>query len=198
MQLMEELVNQEVNGNLEQARQRMKKWYDIGKIISNIQQGELILLKKQVKKRGLERQFKGPYQVLQRNGPTVKINYAGRGNFVTKWVHLNRCKGYTFPFQEDPSTGNLDTDVASETNYQIEESEIPSTDIESIVGKDSTNILEYQSEAESTLSMPADTPRKSNRNMKIPERFRNSGWPKYFLNHHQKVRSNGRGSDRIR
>ena len=59
MEQLEGMVNDEVEENLTQARSKMKKCYDRGKEESSVDIGDMILLKNQNRKSGLDQQYTG-------------------------------------------------------------------------------------------------------------------------------------------
>ena len=76
--------------NQADSRLVAKNWYDTDKRVSNINTGDLIMLKKEQRKDALDVKFEGPFEVRERRGVIVQIAM-GSGK---KWVHLNRCKEY--------------------------------------------------------------------------------------------------------
>eukprot|EP00800_Vazella_pourtalesii_P000716 TRINITY_DN10626_c0_g2_i3.p1 TRINITY_DN10626_c0_g2~~TRINITY_DN10626_c0_g2_i3.p1 ORF type:complete len:165 (+),score=5.00 TRINITY_DN10626_c0_g2_i3:169-663(+) len=122
-QSLETMVNKEVEDNLIQARHRMKSIYDTGKKDSEIMPGDYVLVKSQTRKSGLDRQFEGPYTVLQHKGPLVLIRYIKGRRASNKWIHLNRCKQYMpIPYPE------VDRTLAS-TNESEHSGESDSSDM---------------------------------------------------------------------
>ena len=88
LQDMEVLVNGQVNDNLAQERARMKSEYDRGKRDMVCEVGDWVYLRNERMKSGLSPYFEGPYPILSRRGPNVKLRLRnGREK-----VHLNRCK----------------------------------------------------------------------------------------------------------
>ena len=86
----ENLINQSVTDNLERAQDIMKKSYDTAsKPLHEITVGDLVLVKDETRKDCLEPIYKGPYRVLKRVGPNIKILVDGQKEKV---IHLNRCK----------------------------------------------------------------------------------------------------------
>ena len=65
----------------------MLRWESIEE--SSVDIGDMILLKNQNRKSGLDHRYNGPFTVIRRKGPNIQIRQA---NGVEKWVHLNRCK----------------------------------------------------------------------------------------------------------
>ena len=97
---MGKCVVEEVEENLEIAREKMKRAYDSGKSDSGISIGDLVLLKKRNRKSGFDQHFKGPYPVLKRAGPKVLINQEAKGRKTKKWLHLNQCRRFVpYPCQ---------------------------------------------------------------------------------------------------
>ena len=97
LQAMESLVNDQVNENLTHSRAKMKTDYDKGKKDTECNPGEWVFLKIQKRKSGLSKYFEGPYLVLTRRGPNVKLRTRhGR----EKVVHLNQCKKCPTPGTE--------------------------------------------------------------------------------------------------
>ena len=89
LQDMEDLVNEQVNDNLTEARARMKTKYDRGKKDTICHPGDWVYIKNQRRRSGLSPHFEGPYPVLSRRGPNIKLRTR---NGKEKLVHLNRCK----------------------------------------------------------------------------------------------------------
>ena len=175
-QSLETMVNKEVEDNLIQARHRMKSIYDTGKKDSEIMPGDYVLVKSQTRKSGLDRQFEGPYTVLQHKGPLVLIRYIKGRRASNKWIHLNRCKQYMpIPYPEVERT--LASTDESEHSGESDSSDMPQRKIES-----------YDRGPEVRESMgeePNGTiqPRRSERIRRLPERFRDSSWPEYSSGH---------------
>ena len=74
-----------------QARSKMKICYDKGKEETSVDVGNMILLKNQNRKSGLDQQYNCPSTGIKRKLPNIQIR---QGNGVEKWVHLNRCKKF--------------------------------------------------------------------------------------------------------
>ena len=58
---------------------------------SNIERGSKVMLKVNARTNALEPRFEGPYEVIDRKGPDVKL----RRRKKIKWHHLSRCKFYS-------------------------------------------------------------------------------------------------------
>ena len=67
----------------------MKKNYDKGKISTECKTEDWVYLRNQRRKNGLSSHFNGPFQVLSRGGPNVRLILRYD---IEKIVHLNRCK----------------------------------------------------------------------------------------------------------
>ena len=67
----------------------MKTEYDRGKKDTISKTGDWVYVRNQKRKGGLSPYFEGPYPVLSRRGPNVKLRFR---NGREKVVHLNRCK----------------------------------------------------------------------------------------------------------
>ena len=77
-----------VGENLQEARGRMKRFYNRGKTTTEVTKGDFVGLKKQPRPSGLDPCYLGPYQVIRRRGVDIEIQVEGR----QRLVHLNRCK----------------------------------------------------------------------------------------------------------
>ena len=73
----------------------MKRNYDVGKSTSQIDVGDFVLVKNETRKDCLVSLYKGPFSVLKRTGPNVRIQISGEKE---KIVHLNRCRRYFVDF----------------------------------------------------------------------------------------------------
>ena len=73
MEQLEGMINDEVEENLTQARSKMKKCYDKGKEETRVDVGDMILLKNQNRKNGLDQQYNGPFIVIKRKLPNIQI-----------------------------------------------------------------------------------------------------------------------------
>ena len=89
LQETETLVNDQVNDNLAQARAKMKAEYDRGKRDTPSEAGDWVYLRNERRGNGLIPYYEGPYMVISRRGPNVKLRLH---NGKEKVVHLNRCK----------------------------------------------------------------------------------------------------------
>ena len=77
-----------VRESLQEARDRMERFYDRCKITTEVADGDLAWLKKQPRPSGLNPCYLGPYKVMRRIGVYVEIQVDGK----QKFVHLNRWK----------------------------------------------------------------------------------------------------------
>ena len=86
---MENLINKQVNDNLTEARARMKTAYDRGKKDTICYPGDWVYVKNQRRRSGLSPHFEGPYPVLSRRGPNVKLR-----TLIIMEKMANTCKKY--------------------------------------------------------------------------------------------------------
>ena len=80
----------ETNENLKDARGKMKKFYDRGKSISDVETGDHVWLRNQPRLSGLDPCYMGPYQVTGHKGVDIELQVEGG----RKLIHLNRCKTF--------------------------------------------------------------------------------------------------------
>ena len=76
--------------NVETACANSKRFYDRGKIDSDIGSGDQVLLRDQARSSSLDPLFIGPYFVVSRKGANALL--LEPKSKKEKWVHLNRCK----------------------------------------------------------------------------------------------------------
>ena len=92
--LIETIRNARIN--LNEAQERMKEGYDVGKATADVDTDDLVLLKNQPRTSGLDPCYVDPYQVIHRKGVNVELQVDEK----RKLVHLNRCKVFKQPEQE--------------------------------------------------------------------------------------------------
>ena len=83
---LQRIAQENINRNLERVRLSRNK----GRTFSYIQVGDRVMLKRNRLQDSLAPRFDGPYSVIGRNGPSVKLRLTSQN----KWVHLNNCKIY--------------------------------------------------------------------------------------------------------
>ena len=83
---LQKIAQENINRNLDTMRRSRNK----GRTSSRIQVGDRVMLKRNNLQDSLAARFDGPYSVLGRKGPSVKLRLRRRD----KWVHLNHCKIY--------------------------------------------------------------------------------------------------------
>ena len=76
--------------NSERHLDRVRTKYNQEKEESSIERGSRVMLKVSARSDALEPRFEGPYEVLDRRGPDVKLKRQRK----IKWHHLSRCKLY--------------------------------------------------------------------------------------------------------
>ena len=175
-QRLEGMVNEEVEENLVQACHRMKSIYDTGKKDSEIRPRDYVLVRVHTRKSGLDRQFEGPYTVLQHKGPLVLIRYIKGKRASNKWIHLNRCKQY-MPIPHPEVDRALTSKDESEYWSESDSAYSPQGKMESY-DRD-PEVRENTGED----PYPATQPRRSGRIRRLPERFRDSRGPEYSTDH---------------
>ena len=93
------IAEENVAHNLKKAREHCNK----GRVSSYIRKGDTIMLRNDSKHDSLDPRYRGPYEVMDREGPNVQLHIQrevkDRNGRVSirhgnKWVHLNRCKEY--------------------------------------------------------------------------------------------------------
>ena len=167
---MEVLLNDEVNESLTQARVKMKADYDKGKKDTDCQPGSWVFLKDQNRKSSLSPCFQGPYIVLSRKGPNVKLRFR---NGRARVVHLNRCKNCPRPSVEIQVEGNNLASQSEMEDANLTESDTISgneTDTEDPVGTDPSDIG----------SNPGTHLRRSTRERQPPTWLQEELWPDNF------------------
>ena len=89
--------------NVARSLKRVRELRNKGRVRSNISKGDKVMLHNNARLDSLEPRYYGPYEVMDRTGPDVKIrihkevrNRSGRRytRYKNKWVHLDRCKEY--------------------------------------------------------------------------------------------------------
>ena len=83
---LREIAMDNIRENLSRARRR----YNQGKAESPICQGDVVMLRRNTISDGLTEKFNGPYEVLGRRGPDVKV----RLNRRDRWIHIDNVKKY--------------------------------------------------------------------------------------------------------
>ena len=78
------------SGNIETNLQKARDRYNANKTESNIARGDKVMLRRNKTEDSLAPRFAGPFEVLQRNGPNVKLRLTRRD----KWMHLDHVKEY--------------------------------------------------------------------------------------------------------
>ena len=82
---LESIARSRIERNLSKARQR----YNSGKH----EKGDMVMLKRSLVQDALSPRYDGPFQVIKRRGPDVKVRVAAKD----RWVHLNNVKRYSEP-----------------------------------------------------------------------------------------------------
>ena len=83
---LQKIAQENIYRNLDRMRSSRNK----GRTSSRIQVGDRVMLKRNNLQDSLAPRFDGPYSVIRRKGPSVKLRLTRRN----KWVHLNHCKIY--------------------------------------------------------------------------------------------------------
>ena len=149
--------------------------YDRGKEDYAITPGDFVLVIVQTRKSRLDRQFDGPFTVLQPIGPSIQIRYCKRGKTLNKWRHVNRCKIYV-PLPGPPTVGarsKSDNEEGGKYSDNSSDGEICIYDPISDSDIDTDR---------PTLELPTSTlPRKSGRVRRIPQKLLDSACPDYSI-----------------
>ena len=99
---MNAIAQENIARSLERARELRNK----GRVESIVAKGDMVMVRNNARHDSLDPRFYGPYEVMDRKGPDVKIripkgNKWERGGelqytrYKKKWVHLDRCKQYS-------------------------------------------------------------------------------------------------------
>ena len=72
------------------SKERMRERYNMSARSSSIKPGDYVFERNETRADSLDPKFKGPFRVIERRGPNLKIERR-RG---PKWIHANRCKLY--------------------------------------------------------------------------------------------------------
>ena len=86
---LENIARENIDANLTKARSR----YNAGKTVSNIENGDKVMVRRNKTQDSLSPRFDGPFEVLQRRGPDVRLRLRSKD----KWIHLNNVKKYVGP-----------------------------------------------------------------------------------------------------
>ena len=84
---LEEIAEENIKTNLQRERER----YNASKTTSDINEGDRVMLRRNKMEYSLSPKFDGPFDVLWRKGPNVKLRLPRRD----KWVHLDHVKRYS-------------------------------------------------------------------------------------------------------
>ena len=102
----------------EKSRIRAKKFYDRKSHSRSTTTGDWVMIRREARKDALDLHFEGPFEVIQRKGPNVKV----RSSRVRdgKLVHLNRCRPWgnreiSIPYHE---AGDKRGEMAPETDEE--------------------------------------------------------------------------------
>ena len=80
------IAQENIEKNLAKARQR----FNSGKSSMEIDEGDRVMLKRSMVQYSLSPRYDGPFEVLDRRGPNVKVQIGSKD----RWVHLNNVKKY--------------------------------------------------------------------------------------------------------
>ena len=165
---METLLNDQVNENLTRARERMKSDYDKGKRDTECNPGDWVYLGKQKRTSGLSEYFEGPFLVLTRRGPNVKLRVrCGK----EKVVHLNRCKKCPTPDTELHLDGIMAGQQPTENMTIMDPDEFSEHDSD----YNEVGSTDDQAEVDRVTQL-----RRSNRQRNPPKWLRDETWPEKF------------------
>ena len=95
---LQALAKENIDRGLSAARESL----NARRTCSTVQKGDYVMLRNCARHDALDPKYDGPFEVLARSGPDVKIKIRRSNQTVssyqmrerTKWVHLNRCKIY--------------------------------------------------------------------------------------------------------
>ena len=88
---LEKIARDSIERNLSKVRQR----YNAGKRETEVDKGDMVMLKSNITKDSLSPRYDGPFLVIERRGPDVKLRLTNK----YRWVHLNNVKKYAEPNQ---------------------------------------------------------------------------------------------------
>ena len=83
---LKELAAENIKKNLSSARRRHNK----GRVEADIRAGDEVMLRRNAVGDSLTEKYHGPFRVLERRGPDVKVRLDRRDN----WVHMDNVKKY--------------------------------------------------------------------------------------------------------
>ena len=99
---LNEIARENIERSLGRARERINE----KRVTSKIQKRGQVMLRNETRQDSLDPRYNGPFEVLDRKGPDVKLKIGGmirensggrRPRVIKKWVHLDRCKEYYVP-----------------------------------------------------------------------------------------------------
>ena len=104
-------IYERASANTEDAQRMMKRYYDGASMVSEINPGDLVLVKDECRPDSLSPIFKGPWRVVERRDGNVHISDLTSAK--TRVIHINRCKR-----SETGNTGGTLQREASDTTAE--------------------------------------------------------------------------------
>ena len=100
---LENIARDSIEINLSKVRQR----YNAGRRETEVDEGDMVMLKHSIMKDSLSPRYDGPFLVMERRGPDIKLRMTNKD----RWIHPNNVKKYSEPVQSMVyGTGQLQGD----------------------------------------------------------------------------------------
>ena len=147
-----------VAGNMDMARDKMKRNYDHGSKVSDISPGDWALVKDEARTDSLSPMYRRPWKVLERNGVNVHLKVPGLGG--TRVVNLNRCKNSPAPVG---GTNDRAEDGAGSASQSEGQASQPNAE--------DGNSGDTYPEEELRDITPELEPRRSTKQRRVPDRY---------------------------
>ena len=102
--------------NIDRNLVRVRDCYNLGKSGTDFNKGDKVVLKRNMVQDSLSAKYDGPFEVLERSGPDVKLQLAVK----ERWVHLNNVKKYVHVGQAQTVIGDASvTQLHNDPNEAI-------------------------------------------------------------------------------
>ena len=178
----QEVLKEIAQGNISRNTERIRIKRNEKRNSSHIRAGQSVMLRRNIHQDSLAPRFDGPFVVLKRKGPNVKLRLSTRD----KWVHLNHCKVYkkmepsiiqtSIPTLE-ANTGRNEDDTYQAIQHDLVQAPIEQPEWNGSAGSISEmgeqTYLENQSSIDEEPTIDVTTPyrRYPLRNKRKPARF---------------------------
>ena len=156
---LRDIARENIEANLRSARNR----YNTSRTASDTSKGDRVMIKRNQAKDSLSPRFDGPFDVLERKGPNVKLRLTRRD----KWVHLDHVKRY-----EGPAPSLIQaTSRGAALEAQLQKANQPGTSYEFDEGEQQASGMEGETVDESN-EIASPERRYPERDRRPPQRFK--------------------------